>query len=375
MMLFTFIATPVIATLFSDSTCFLYVMEGQASIQATFDVPQFVCLAFGEKSLCSFQFADIPVSTTVVPSWLYSYQCSSSLLINYIPVLLFSFLISGVLQPCLVMTYHQLSSEWIERVLPSNAISLFLHDTINMHKAQNESDESASRVSSNIDQGMTESVKVTGKRGSVDGNVPSSRRSLINKSKVMSKCMLNLAVALTFGLASPLLLVCVFVDSCSTVFVWSKTIERFIKLHEELCLISVTGADADIRVREELRVKIVKDAMERLELNCAGLTAGFVTCLYMVVSVAGLFWSYFVFDMIGDVYGSLAGGLTMLVPILGALISFEVTRRLKFSPTIITMFQTQREVESSIFNPFNPVVKPPRDNIQAPRESESNSYF
>jgi hypothetical protein len=274
------------------------------------------------------------------------------------------------------MTYHQLSSEWIERVLPSNAISLFLHDTINMHKAQYESEESASRVSSNIDQGMTESVKVTGKNGSVDGNVPSSRRSLFNKSKVMSKCMLNLAVALTFGLASPLLLVCVFVDSCSTVFVWSKTIERFIKLHEELCLISVTGADADIRVREELRVKIVKDAIERLELNCVGLTAGFVTCLYMVVSVAGLFWSFFVFDMIGDVYGSLAGGLTMLVPILGVLISFEVTRRLYSSPRIIMRtWRAPRESEMSIFNTFNPVVKPSRDPIQDSRESESNSYF
>ena len=82
--LFTFVATlasPVIATFFSDSNCFEYVIAGQASNIATFDVPLFGCFtsfANGfDLNLCGMRILPVvPVVTSVEPNWFYSYQCS-----------------------------------------------------------------------------------------------------------------------------------------------------------------------------------------------------------------------------------------------------------------------------------------------------------
>jgi Leucine-rich repeat (LRR) protein len=137
MQLFTFIASPVIATFMSDTTCFRYFITGQPSVLSTFPSAVYDCILYCDVvcfSLCEFSDYDAATCyTSVIPSWQYSYQCSSSLLINYTPVLLYSFAISGILLPVTRVFYMQLSSTWIEKYVPEYMLCM-MDNTINSYR-------------------------------------------------------------------------------------------------------------------------------------------------------------------------------------------------------------------------------------------------
>jgi hypothetical protein len=125
--LYTFIMSPVLATFFTDSTCFRYWITGEA-VTALLEVPRFLCATlqtngnFGfvpfNYPTCSFDSTEI-MSTTVTPSWFYSNQCSSALVVNYAPVLIYSYLISGIMLPAVKVHVSQLDSERIGLWMPA----------------------------------------------------------------------------------------------------------------------------------------------------------------------------------------------------------------------------------------------------------------
>jgi hypothetical protein len=188
-------ASPVLATFLSDNTCFRYFITGQPPVLSTFQTSLYechlLCSSLGCQTVCgSSHNKEITLSASVVPSWQYSYQCSSSLLVNYTPVLLYSYTITGLLIPVLQYLYCQLRGDVIEKYFPRALVAGYIKNTIYAYKP--------------------------------DEKIPSRR--LFNGISIVSRAYMNNGVLLTFGMASPLLAVAVSVDciSCFLVF-----LERF----------------------------------------------------------------------------------------------------------------------------------------------------
>ena len=63
----------------------------------------------------------------------------------------------------------------------------------------------------------------------------------------------------------------------------------------------------------------VHEGCLRLESWLHDVFIGSASNMLMVVGAVGLFWSIFFVDIVGDVYGPTAGGLVVLVPIVGCV--------------------------------------------------------
>ncbi len=77
------------------------------------------------------------LSGTYYPPFIYSYQCGSALVTNYVPVLMYSFFFSGFVWPLLdvVVLLH---SEWVGRSLPPWALGMLFSRAYNLHHSGDE---------------------------------------------------------------------------------------------------------------------------------------------------------------------------------------------------------------------------------------------
>jgi Leucine-rich repeat (LRR) protein len=351
MTLFTFLASPIIATFFLDNTCFRYIILGQPPVDSTFNISPFECpvSCFQDKngglpcfSVCGVQRMITQVaSTSVVPSWLYSYQCASSVLTNYIPVLLFAYVASGILYPVL-----------------QTALTVYGTDVKNWMQQL----RSDSRVFS--------TAEVAGSNGEDNSGLGVVRapNPLLYGSIALCKLCLNVAVMLTFGLACPLLALAVCVDSWSQVGVLKVlqfkladvlgllssgdgaslepseppdgSIVELSAVHSEMLAIPTVTERATteptterpkeppaVRATERHTVKFstvskatrpsdihnIQHICLVLEAESRAVFAGISFSLWMAICVSSLFWAFFLFDMMGDVYGNVIGGAIFAV--------------------------------------------------------------
>jgi Leucine-rich repeat (LRR) protein len=321
MVLFTFVISPVLATFFSDNTCFRYFITGQPAVESSFQTDVYECYIVCSikcESYCEYNGDDqVTVVTSVVPSWQYSYQCSSSLLVNYTPVLLYSYAITGLLVPLLQYLYCQLSSETIARFVPPGKIARYVGNTIYAYK----------------------NPELMG-----DEVLEAPSRSLFNGISVISRAHMNIGVLLTFGLASPLLGIAVCMDSVNLYLVWEALIQRYLFIFVFSAFTEtselgdhVNGSDSHAggcsatgylkRLTRATNFLAVEDAVEAEASEAVSAGAGTTRVLWLVVWIAGLFWGLFVFDMYGDIYGAVDGLCMILVPTIGGTLIFYVASR------------------------------------------------
>jgi hypothetical protein len=289
MSLFLFIGAPFSSTFCESSSCFLGIIETPTSLSSQYSVPSISCNAFCEfycdsadncktscRDYCSFSSAST-VMINIVPPWLYSYQCSSAVVTNYTPVLIISFFISGILlAPMLLLYVSQVDNRHFPTVLKSR-YSLFCADS-----------ESAVRRFQ------------SGKQFGIGRNL-------------MTRLYINLTMLMTFGIACPLLTFAVVVDGLLTTHVWHVIMERYINL-------CVRGGVSDTAVRQVL--------FSGFSIHDGQV----VKCLYIMMGFIGVFWGLFIFDMIGDIYGSFIGGLCVIVPLfmpMGRCIIFKRRFRIR----------------------------------------------
>jgi Leucine-rich repeat (LRR) protein len=329
MVLFTFIISPVLATFFSDSTCFRYFITGQSAVSTSFQMDVYECYLVCSiecASFCYFSGDAITVVASVVPSWQYSYQCSSSLLVNYTPVLLYSFAITSLLVPLLEYLYCQLPYAAIENIVPGWLIVRFITGTIYAHNDK--------RSWGHVTAGAQEHV------------LASRQRKLFNGLSIVSRAYTNIGVLITFGLASPLLALAVSMDCINLYFVWKALFQRYLSLF----VFAESSLQGGHGVKQADNCVYCPDAVERLaklarsadvmavegseksegaavlQAEVIG-TGGAGNVLWMVVWIAGLFWGLFVFDMYGDIYGAVDGLCIILLPTVGGIIIFSLASR------------------------------------------------
>ena len=85
------IVAPAVAVLLTSPLCLLYKIK-PASVLVTYSIRQYSC-----SITCKNR--PTPVTTTFIPPWFYSYQCSSSFLVSYLPNFIFFYIISGIAVP------------------------------------------------------------------------------------------------------------------------------------------------------------------------------------------------------------------------------------------------------------------------------------
>jgi Leucine-rich repeat (LRR) protein len=318
MILFTFIVSPVLATFFSDNTCFRYFITGQPVVNSVFESSVYACYLLCQvecKSVCAFSNNDVMMTpASVVPSWQYSYQCSSSLVVNYTPVLLYSFAITGLLVPLLQYLYCRLSSDTVERSVPLRWLSGLLANSIYACPRNN--------------NGYGE-------------NLVRRPRRLFNGVSVVSRAYMNVGVLITFGMASPLLSVAVCLDCINLYAGWKSLIIRYISIFvfpttskpslDEFPANKQSNQENDqlraVRHLEYLSRTTDVATADTLHAESVSADTDFANVLWMVVWTAGLFWGLFVFDMYGDIYGAVDGLCMILAPTVGGAVTFYLARR------------------------------------------------
>jgi Leucine-rich repeat (LRR) protein len=271
MTLFSFIGGPFISTFFTSSNCFLNVFVGESQIQSRSALDGYYCenvcplVCSGDECYeyctisCGFSDADY-IDIAMTPPWIYSYQCSSVLINEYVPVLIITYTISGAIIPLIWFIIPQQTLSTVAQWLPQ----------------------------STTENSVLVAVGVDAKAKLQQGSKPFS----CGRSERL-KFLLGITVLMTFGIACPLLAVVVAAD----------TISKCGLLHCAIGRLAEQAADEDSRAT----------VLRRLMLS----TGAQLSNEYLIVySFVGIFWSLFVLDMFGDVYGGLAGGMMMLVPLL-----------------------------------------------------------
>jgi Leucine-rich repeat (LRR) protein len=135
MTLFNYIFGPIIAVITTDSSCLLYVFVAQPTITSSFtdlqpSDPTCSPSTTSETVVCGVAIVSRVLYTHLKPTWRYSYQCGSQLLIDYVPVLMLTYTISGIIAPCLRLGAAYLPAEWIRRYVPRVVDEWMLKDSI-----------------------------------------------------------------------------------------------------------------------------------------------------------------------------------------------------------------------------------------------------
>jgi Leucine-rich repeat (LRR) protein len=310
MVLFVFLGAPFASSFCESSSCFLYVLTKPVSISFSLIVPDAIMY-----SPCIGPHCDVVVASpseqlmhsSIPAPWLYSYQCSSAVITGYAPVLVLSYLASGIIIPFSIYMISTFPSLWPAVVKQAVPIFEFIY-------------YGSSSAADLVER----------KSGSALG-----RRTVI-------KYILNLAVMMTFGLAVPLLAVAVMCDTIFNLGTVLMSLERFIEACEK------DGLNAG---------KLMQEFWEGFSLNPREVTG----CVYIVLGYVSFFWGLFAFDWIADVYGSLAGGLTMLVPLLLPTLIGYVTLRWKGLGEQVTV-RRQDSNGTELIETSNPMMLPQTTN-------------
>jgi hypothetical protein len=120
--LFNNILVPYLAEAFMSPDCFLYALRSAPSIEVTYPSVQctaeevcYFAIACHQFVTCDHLFVQSTSTTTILPIFQYSFQCSSSLLSAFVPVFLFRFWLCGLVQPVVLviarLIVFQLSNE------------------------------------------------------------------------------------------------------------------------------------------------------------------------------------------------------------------------------------------------------------------------
>lgn len=213
--------------------------------------------------------------------WMYSYQCSSELVVDYVPVLVLTYTISGAIMPLLWMIVPQETIVWMRKKWNNAPIETFLD-----------------LCALSLPHEMLSDAKYQQKPVTI-----------IDGFTIRLKLLLSVTVLLTFGIASPLLGIIVCLDLVVLCIQMHFAVGRF----------------------EDMVSESKENKSSLLQRLCLSQLPPLSYEFVIVFSFVGIFWSLFVFDMLGDVYGSFSGGMSMLVPLILPLpfwlIQFDVVEK------------------------------------------------
>ena len=223
------------------------------------------------------------------PPFIYSFQCSSSLISYYITVFIYIYTLLGTLLPVLKLKLMLLSTNgylcYIQKKIPVKKISEFLnHYLFSLNEntiLESFRNTPVTRISNPIasdDIWCNRSIRYMG-------------------SSVISQLTVHIVIMLTFALSSPILALMISVYITVNTCMWRLAIGRYIK-------ILVDNPELDYSMNIQILENSSKDEWTSIS-----------NCWWITQIVVGLFWSFMLFDMIGgsEVNTGIAGSIVLLI--------------------------------------------------------------
>ena len=214
---FNFVIAPCVATAVSDSNCF-YELFNQQPAQA--GTSRAHCFYGGYTSSTGFYCLSSTglnsLAQPLYPAFVYHYQCSLALIVNYVPVLLYTFVFSSIVSPGLLLLCLRYPSlilcccpRWtVREAFPRLFLMLDDQDDDSINHASHNDSEHHLQAGSDFD-----SVSSNANRNADLVRMSRSEKKPLFRGRLfMNKLMLHVLVLMTFGLAAPYL---AFIVVCS----------------------------------------------------------------------------------------------------------------------------------------------------------------
>jgi cbb3-type cytochrome oxidase subunit 3 len=359
--IFNFFLVPCFATSIIADSCFLTLFQQQSA--PSIFLPR--CVGTRENINGTLGCDGTEVNNiddgVLYPPFVYSYQCTSALITNYIPVLLYSYLISGLLVPGCMLLYLY----WTDgRLDPKSRLGRIAEHIDNFLPLVLRSHVTIGATHDKAHQGPH------GKNGPVIVYHDSKGRicHLLPVESLISTQFLNATLFATFGLAFPYLGGIIIVGASMEILVWLLAVGRFharslrseISIESGSAVLIARPSEMKDNVDSESGVREVSgnplwdaDHLSVASGSKAGTVSsgttktgtGTVTTKYSlserassaavvshlmqltlrslsqvramdciaVAVIAFMFWGAIIFDMVADMYGSRQGIVAMLI--------------------------------------------------------------
>ena len=257
-----------------------------------------------------------PVVSVYTPPFIYMYQCSTSVIANYIPVFIFVYMYLGLLLP----VWHYFNLYW---ALNRARLAAFTNDDadVDVELTEEELEARENQIKLKTYAGLIGSSKGYGLF-----KAPNTTCNLIG----------HLAVLLTFGVVYPPLGLIIALYVINTTYTWQSLLESLFSVCDFIVSDKSNngnghgngteiGDPLDPQATEKPELTTASIVCFNLELQCFGLYAVLHDSKELLIVGAGLFYSTVLLDMIGDntVYMEL---LHLWVPACMVLMSMLISK-------------------------------------------------
>ena len=219
--LFNFVVAPCLATAVSDSNCF-YNLFNRQSAQSGASHGQCLILALDNADgqigfECVSSTGLTGLAQPLYPPFVYHYQCSSALIVNYVPVLLYTFVFISVGAPAALLLCFRFRKailrfchvRVVREVFPRLYLMLYDHRSLDSNETTAQGGSGHMDASSEFGGELSRSTEFESTSQSEKNK---NKKPLFQGGLFMSKLMLHAVVLMTFGLAAPYL---AFIVVCS----------------------------------------------------------------------------------------------------------------------------------------------------------------
>jgi hypothetical protein len=332
--LFNSVFAPCLAVLLVSPECFYYVITSPPHVEVSYEFVQCEGIYNTLNGLNCVGKSEITHSSSFQPAFSYSYQCSSALLENFVDVYLLRYLITGVLVPVVSFFCHQ-GQTVIAKAMVTDCRSLQANET-NVHvqnvkfwkksmfrilsalmpfsgrlvdprkllkvnaTAADSTDDLIVHNVNPILQGNQENASNTEEPIPLKEDesetiiiawsqqvLPKDPNQIFMARKFTTILVGDVAILLTFGSIFPPLAVVVGLSLVGNSMLSQLVIGRFLVIGQNLHSSSILQKYIDVIKRETAAVGSL------IALALAPITV-----------LATLFWSFFLFDIIGDEIGA-----------------------------------------------------------------------
>ena len=228
----TTVLGPMAASVVGDSNCFKDALTTRETI--TSEYPFIFCGKFDENNVCNY-YVSVPFFTNYQPAFIYNGNCSNAIFINFIPIKMMTFTITGLFFPFLYMIAMKYPLyKRLPRAIAGNFPGVFWPDAY------------------------------------------AEFNSVLRIENLLSSFVSHLATLITFGCISPPLAITIVVAMYSENICWQILIWRFVKQ----CL--------DNRLTRGLM---------KLEAECKDTWRTPKHTIWSMLSLCSLFYTFICFDM------------------------------------------------------------------------------
>ena len=267
LLMFNSIVAPVLATALTDRNCLADILVSGDEITSSGSYT--LCDVIDTVTKNCISSSTVTLSTSFQPPYTYSYQCSSAILVNFIPVFILSYSLLTFVQPILLASVVYFANN-SKTALSSLILRTFPSILWMPHEVQKD-----------------------------------EFRKVLFANPIISGLLHHVVVLLTFGIACPPLGVVIAISICVITFQWELIIGRYLWIQKDQRFSNVSSSSLPLC---NLHLAV--------ESCCVGVWMGPIKAMYAMVDISSLVYSILLFDIAGDRIGGFRAFYSFSIPML-----------------------------------------------------------